>query len=257
MKPYYRLFAFALLMPFYALAQTEYVPGVVVNLSGDTLRGEINYKDWDNNPKNIQFKNAEGKVLKLGTGDIKYFGLTTSRLAEYQRYIGPVSMNPIDIGHLYQMRDTSVKFDTVFLRVLQKGKNVTLLTLSDNFKTRFFIEETPSTDAKELIFRVYLSDEVSNGSNRTVYENTYQRQLYALAQKFNVATDKLAGTIEKSEYREDYMLDIAGQINNVSAADMKKNNPTKSKPISIFIAVAAGVLIIIGLIAEFAGHHHN
>lgn len=256
MKPYYGLFAFLLLMPFYASAQTNYVPGMAVNLSGDTLRGEINYKDWDNNPKTIQFKNAEGKVLKLGTADIKYFGLITGHLAEYQRYAGPLTMNSIDVNYLRQARDTTVKFDTVFLRVLQKGKNVTLLTLSDNFKTRFFIEETGSTDARELLFRVYLSGEVSNGSNRTVYENTYQRQLYALAQKFNVANDKLANYIEKSEYREDYMLEIAGKINNVSAADMKKNNPTKSKPINIFFAVGAGVLIIIGLIAEFAGHHH-
>jgi len=256
MKPYYRLFAFMLLMPFYAFGQTDYVPGVAVNLSGDTLRGEINYKDWDNNPKTIQFKNAEGKILKLGTGDIKYFAVTTDHLSEYQRYMGPVTMDQTDINHLYTGRDTTVRPDTVFLRVLQKGKNVTLLTLSDNFKTRFFIEETPSTNAVELIYRIYLSGEVSNGSNRAVYENGYQRQLYTLTQKFNVATDKLANYIEKSEYREGDLLEITGKINNVSADDIKKNNPTKSKPVSIFIAVTAGVLLIVATILEFSKIHH-
>lgn len=255
MKPYYKLRVLAILLPLFSSAQNNYTPGYVVSLNGDTLRGELNYREWDSNPKQIRFKGTDGKVQKLGGNNIRSFGANIGHLAEYQRYIGALSMNKTEINHLPIGKDTTVRFDTVFLKVVQKGKYITLLTQSDSFKDRFFVEETSAGNAAELIYQVYWNSSTA-GAGRTVYENIYQRQLYGLAQKFNAATDDLSAYIEKSEYREDDLLKITAKINGISEKDATKNNRTKAKPFNVFIAIAAGVVLIVAAIVEFSSQHN-
>jgi hypothetical protein len=60
MKYQNKLLLFFFLLPFFSLAQTNYKPGYVVTLKGDTLRGFIDYKEWIKNPKYISFKNTPG-----------------------------------------------------------------------------------------------------------------------------------------------------------------------------------------------------
>jgi len=256
MKSYRLMFLWALLLPVFSFAQSNYKPGVAVTLNGDTLRGSIEYHDWESEPRSIHFKKADGSIVKLGANDIKYFALNTDRLVEYQRYAGHISMNQTNISQMQNGRDTSSRTDTIFLRVLQEGKKVTLLSNTDAFKTRFFIKETSAGEIKELIYRVYYNhDEQGGGDTHTVYDNIYQKQLYQLAQKFNQADDALNSYILKSEYREDNLLVIAGKINNISATDAKKNNPSKAKPIRIAGAVLLSAAVIIFFIHEFAGQN--
>jgi len=47
-----------LFLPLFSLAQSNYKPGYVITVKGDTVHGFIDYKEWDKNPKNISFKNA-------------------------------------------------------------------------------------------------------------------------------------------------------------------------------------------------------
>ena len=56
MKPICWAILFFCLCPVIVFSQTNYKPGYVVNLNGDTLRGFVNYQQWDNNPRTIAFK---------------------------------------------------------------------------------------------------------------------------------------------------------------------------------------------------------
>jgi len=53
---YFYLFAFLISVSLSSLAQSNYKPGYVVDLRNDTLKGFIDYKEWENNPKTFTFK---------------------------------------------------------------------------------------------------------------------------------------------------------------------------------------------------------
>ena len=79
------------LLPLLSSAQNNYQPGFIVNSKGDTLHGFINYTEWGNNPQKISFKpEPSGCPLKFTVNDIKYFSVFVGRLAEYEKYEGPI-----------------------------------------------------------------------------------------------------------------------------------------------------------------------
>ncbi len=110
---------------------------------------------------------------------------------------------------------------------MQKGKNVALYAYSDDLKTRFYIGEAPGYTPAELVSRIYHDPAKTEG--RTVYENGYQKQLFALANKYNVLDDKLTFRLEKADYEKGDLLAIVSQINHISKSDFEKNYAQHSK----------------------------
>jgi hypothetical protein len=256
MNYFNKLLFLPLLFPFISMAQNNYQPGVVVNLKGDTLHGFINYSEWENNPKKISFKgDPNGAPIKFAANEIKYFNVSVGYLAEYESYEGPISMDNTEINHLMIGRDTSYRLDTVFLKVLQKGKNLTIFAYSDSYKVRFFMRENPGDLPKELVYRLYYKNSDENGLDRSAYENTYKSQLYNIAVKLNVMNDALKNYIEKAEYKEEDILAIAGKINQLSPTDPLTTNPSKPRPFNKAIAIVGGIAVIIFTIVEFASIH--
>jgi hypothetical protein len=90
MKYFYKLLFAAFLMPVISIAQSNYKPGYVVTLKGDTLTGLIDYREWNNNPKNIRFKNSHDNVpVNYSTGDSHAFAVTGREY--FERFVLPVS----------------------------------------------------------------------------------------------------------------------------------------------------------------------
>jgi hypothetical protein len=247
-----RLLAFVL-FPFVLLAQNNYQPGVAVNLKGDTLRGFINYSEWENNPESISFKyETTGNPVKFTVNDIKYFGVAIGHLAEYVKYIGPVSKDVTDINKIQIGRDTSFIQDTVFLKVLQKGKNMVVFSYADNLKTRYFISGNFAEQPVELAYRIYYNSIEKSSGDRTAYDNTFKSQLYDAATRLNMMNDALKSDIKKAEYREEDILNISGKINDISTKDILANNRSKMKPINKVLIIVGGIAILFEMINEFA-----
>jgi len=248
-----------ILFPLFSLAQNNYQPGVAVNLKGDTLRGFINYNDWENNPKSISFKyETTGNPVKFTANDIKYFSVAIGHLAEYVRYIGPVSTDVTDINKIQIGRDTSFAQDTVFLKVLQKGKNMLVFSYADNLKTRYFISGNFTEQPVELAYRIYYNSIEKSSGDRTSYDNTFKSQLYDAAIRSNTMSDALKNDIKTAEYREGDILNISGKINGISTKDVSANNRSKMKPINKVLIIVGSIAIIFELINEFAhvGSHN-
>src|SRR6478609_5778328 len=53
-------------------AQKNFVQGLVVLNNGDTLRGQIDYRNWEVNPLNIQFQD-NGGIKKFSPEDLAGF----------------------------------------------------------------------------------------------------------------------------------------------------------------------------------------
>src|ERR1700743_111735 len=114
-------------------------------------------------------------------------------------------MDATDKDHLSSSRDTSYREAAVFFKVLQKGSNLALYTYVDELKTRFYVGEAPDFAIKELVYRLYYNGgaDVSGQKGNTVTENTYMKQLFALANKYNVLNDNFQWDIEHAGYNSD------------------------------------------------------
>ncbi|WP_426670766.1 hypothetical protein ACPPVU_05945 [Mucilaginibacter sp. McL0603] len=217
MKSFYKALLVLSFLPLITFAQSNYKPGYVVTLKGDTLRGFIDYREWNTNPTSINFKTAiaDTKPRTLTPEDVSFFDI--NGMETYRCYAGPISMDATDKDHLSASLDTNFRQETVFFRVLQKGNNLALYAYIDNLKARFYIGEGPDYSPTELIYRVY------HVYGTMIHpENTYMKQLFALANKYQVLDSGLQWDIEHAGYNKDGMLDIVSKINHISKADKKK-----------------------------------
>jgi hypothetical protein len=224
MKNLNLLFLVIFLFPLFSIAQSNYKPGYVVTLKGDTLRGFIDYRGWNSNPDAISFKTAADSrdIKRFTTADIDFFNV--GDFESYKKCTCSVSEDGTNISNLSTARDTSFSMETVFLKVLQKGKNVALYSFTDDLKTRFYLGETPDYKPAELIYRIY-----NNSNNGTKFENGYLKTLFALAIKYNVLDDGLSKTFQLDSYNSAYILGIVSKINHISIAEEKKNYSQKSE----------------------------
>lgn len=228
-----------LLAPLFSLAQSNYKTGYVVTLKGDTIHGFIDYREWDSNPSAINFKKiADSKTAQSFTpADIVYFNIDD--LEAYQTYTGKISTDPTGVDNP-SSRDTSSKMASVFFKILQKGQYLQLFSYTDNIKSRFYIGEAPNYQPVELIYRVYTDVKAVNSAGNIVTENTYMKQLFALANKYNAMDNELEKIFQDENYAGWYILKIVSKINKISKSDSKKNK--KSNP-GIKLFADAGVNI--------------
>ena len=114
------LFSFLICIGISVSAQKNYLSGSVVLMNGETVKGLIDYRNWEQNPGQINFKINEGAVEQTYTvNDIKAFEITGHD--EYIRAIVvkdmlPVNANSLELEGVHKMVD-----DTVFLRSIVKG----------------------------------------------------------------------------------------------------------------------------------------
>lgn len=232
MKHLYALFCVLTFIQFNAKAQRNFKPGYIVTLSGDTTKGFIDYKEWNQNPRDITFKTTEQASLQqYSPKEIKAFGV--NQFDHYQRYIGPVTKGAVDLADLSIGIDSSVVSETIFLRIIASGKNLTLHSYRDKIKTRFFVADRNSPPV-ELKRYVYLD---SRQSDKIREFNFYTQQLLALAVKYAPNNNLLAERIQKLAYRnqdlEDVILKIDGSDNQ------RKKQTTRRAGISFFAGLSA------------------
>src|ERR1700761_784153 len=111
-------------LPIYAMAQSNYESGYVVTERGDTLRGFIDNRRWESNPDAVSFKKDINAAdhQRFTIADIVSFHV--GDFASYRKYTVSVSKDITDMSHIQGSRDTTFEMETVFLKILQKGKNV-------------------------------------------------------------------------------------------------------------------------------------
>lgn len=173
-----KLLAFLILFLFLlntSFSQKNFQKGYIVTIVGDTLSGEIDYRDWSKSPAEIRFRKLnESESRIFNPYQIKAFGLNLG-----------IKYNSFETT-LYQTKEESsiaayksVVDTTVFMEVLSKGK-LTLYEFSEKGeKSRFFAIK----DNGSLIQLIYHS--IYNGSN-LVHNRLYQNQLADLTGSKNI-----------------------------------------------------------------------
>lgn len=234
MKYFYSIAILFTLFPLLSKAQSNYKPGYIITSKGDTLRGFIDYQDWEGSPKLFRFKtNISAEMRRFTINDVNYAEIT--QLNAYQKFRIAISTDITDIQHLESFRDTSFRTDVVFLKILQKGKNVTLYSFTDDLKTRFYIKETNAEKTPyELTYRIYQSDA------KTLNDKVYVKQLLDLATEFNHNNEMVANNIEHTGYNQNDILKIVSDLNDISTAEYQLKYKDKTR-VLFFAGVGASI----------------
>jgi hypothetical protein len=245
MKPLIIILIFTLILPIFTFAQSNYKPGYVVTLKGDTVKGFIDYQEWNICPDTIKFKKSiEGERLFYGVNDISFFNI--DGVDEYKRFTVSIGNAEVDPNKIEYLKDTTFRTATVFLRVMQQGSKVALYSYTDEIKVRYYIGEGPDFIPKELIFQTYLNRDYDNsvdfGNNvsRTITENTFQKQLNEIALRTNQLTDKLRVYIHNLNYDENDMLKIVSKLNQIDKIKFEKEH-TKRLSYQFLIGVGLDI----------------
>jgi hypothetical protein len=126
----------ALLLSFPLLSQENFVSGQIVALSGDTLQGTIDYRNWKKNPRSIVFSEKEGGLQTFSPLDIRAF------LVEKEIYVGTMVEREISSTKLDQLSDNSTPElvpDTIFLQTLISGPKSLYYYKDQQNKDHFYL----------------------------------------------------------------------------------------------------------------------
>ncbi len=226
MTHFYKALLAVILFPLLTSAQSNYKPGYVVTLQGDTLKGFIDYKEWDKNPVSINFK------ATTGSSEGQYFtvknagSFAITGLEYYQRFILSISQDQVDIGKVTARPDTTHITDTVFLRLSTKGKYLALYSYTDNIKRHFFLLDAGDPQPEELVYQAYYNPDESSSIHHI---NRYRGQLQFLAQKYAVNNGNLDKQILAADYREPDLANIVQTINGSTGPQFKTQNLAGSR----------------------------
>jgi hypothetical protein len=198
-------------------AQSNYHQGYVLKNNGDTLKGFINYREWDQCPRSIDFKinKDDKKAIPFNPATIRKFVI--NGLEAYYSYTGMISMNRTELAKLPFGLDTSKKRDTVFLKQLITGDHLTLFYHTDGLKIRYFIAEAGTT-AVELKYYEYLNDD-----NQIITVTPYKKQLILYILKFNLGNVKLIDKVGMSRFNQADLESLVDEINGKSDGDSYHN----------------------------------
>ena len=133
-------------------SQQNYLPGYVIKQNGDTLRGYINYLNWEKNPLNVYFKADLDKNADIfSPAEIKLFSVGNEIYRTGTVDINTGLYNTKDLGY---STDISLTKGTVLLQMLIGGPK-SLYYLKDNEgRGQFYIEYDSHFEL--LIYHKYL-----------------------------------------------------------------------------------------------------
>jgi hypothetical protein len=156
---------------FVSNAQKNYVPGYVITKSKDTIRGFIDYRNWQNNPVSISFKTDNDKdPVSFHADKIAEFGIPGEI---YVSGIIETEISPLSINKLEPDANLRIETDTAFLQAMFRGKKELYYYKNKDGRENFYISQNNAFTL--LVHKKYLEEQ--EGKNVIREYNEYIKQL--------------------------------------------------------------------------------
>jgi hypothetical protein len=197
-------------LPCLCAAQSNFQNGYLVKNSGDTLRGLIDYKEILLNPVSVIFKDTkESSPQEFLIKDVEAY--TIDNQVSYKRFLVDLTMSQIELRRLHIGVDKSTKKDSLWLQVLQEGKNVTLYYYRDSLKPRFYLKENDAQVPVELVVQMYLNPKANTV---VLTDNRYVNQLTNALEKYRPEFKIKENQVSGLRYNKKELLDFVSIIND-------------------------------------------
>jgi hypothetical protein len=148
-KKYCVLFVCLFLLSPLVYSNFKPFPGYFIDLKGDSILCNIEYNDWNRNPKTIQLQ-VNGNLKEFSPAEIKGFGVFG--YADYLSSSVSYHTNPVSSNDLQENFSDSTETKSCFLKVLNPGyySLYSLVLPSGNY----LFMSTPGKPITELVYRV-------------------------------------------------------------------------------------------------------
>jgi Outer membrane protein beta-barrel domain len=208
--------------------QSVLLDGYYVNLSADTVKCKIYFKDWNRNPELITVEDGNGKK-ELSFADMTAFGIPGTD--EFVKKTVSVHTNPIG-GFLPDKYSDELKETTVFLKKLVDG-SYSLYELKTDKRIYFFIQQAGG-EIQELVYRKKQTD-------TQLLEDEQYKNLLILLVTQNGLPDWVESKANTVTYDSNRLTEIVNLLNGSGNSSLKK--PGGKKAIS-FEAYAGGLIYL-------------
>lgn len=118
-------------------AQEHFISGSIILKTGDTLKGQIDYRDWELNPSSIRFRNASGEIKTFSPSMIA--GFTDGRELVFWSARLAIDISNYTLTDLLTDDTEKIVRDTsVFVKVLVRGQLCLYYLKDKNDKDHFW-----------------------------------------------------------------------------------------------------------------------
>lgn len=135
-------------------SQKNFKTGYVVDIQKDTIKGLIDYQNWDKTPKAIVFKTvSDSKETIYTPNNIQSFSVAGER---YISGIVTIDESAYRDNELSESEKPRYKTEKVFLQILINGEKTLYYLKDENLKVHFFIGQNGIYET--LVFIKYLNN---------------------------------------------------------------------------------------------------
>jgi hypothetical protein len=222
--------------------QGNFKKGFVITVEGDTLKGYIDDRAWEENPEKINFRkipeDAEEKSFDIHNAI--FFQIDGG--SSFQRWMVSVSMDEVEYSKLHIGVDTSKVKKTVFLKMLVDGGYVNLYSYTDAIKTRYYLLDKTAGQPVELSYRTYyyISKDFTTNPQKIVTVRNYIGQLKYVASKFKASSKELNRKIENASYLSEELSEITVLINGKNALILNTTY-TSDEKLRLYFFISIGI----------------
>ena len=147
-------------------SQSNFKTGYILDIYKDTIKGYIDYRNWDSNPKEIVFKSvSDSKATIYTPKNVQCFSVAGER---YLSGIVTIDESPFRDNSLSESAMPQNRTDTVFLQMLIDGTKSLYYLKDKNMKVHFFIGQNGGFET--LFFKKYLQN-----IDRVMYTKTNEQ----------------------------------------------------------------------------------
>lgn len=216
-------------------AQIEFLPGHIVLSTGDTIKGDVGYKEWMYNPETIEFK-TEGKEIVYNITKLKSF--TVDGRDTYRRFNVSYYLSPSELSDAKKEFGDKKETKVVWLRLIYQGVT-DLYELNTKQRMYFFIKGDEGF-ANELVYRVRLYN------NNLYKDESYKMVLSPFAKDNPRATELL----QQIDYGKRDLLSFFNSLQQQEVAVVEKQKKRVKRDIT-------GSVFVFPIVTEYTKSHPN
>jgi hypothetical protein len=215
------LLSIGIVIVFLSFGQKNMQQGFIVNNSGDTLNGFIDYRNWEKNPDEIVFsRSINGTENIFLPTNIRSFEVGNEK---YESSPVRIDRSPYKIEDLSLEVKYNYVMDTVFLQNLVKGEKSLYFYKDSDGKEYFFISNGKAFDL--LSYKRYLKYD-DNGNACLAEDKRYIGQLNLFLNDCSSIRNKLQGT----KYEKKALVNLFSYYYTCSNKVISSQDNSDSKP---------------------------
>lgn len=236
-----------LLLPSLLLAQEYFTPGYVVLQNGDTVQGQVDFRDWKKNPTKIHFQPAGKPTVSYSADELQAFYVEDGGGHLYESHRVEIDKSPHLTFQLNKTPDAQTETETLFLYVYLKDRPISLFYYYDSIKKPHFFIQQGEQRPEELINRKYKVN--IEGKEFVKHVDKYKGQLtHLLADCPEIKVPQ-----RTLPYKKNTLIALINRYNrckNADQAPLHYHRPDRTK---FKLGVMAGIT---GSNINFKGEYH-